>query len=686
MTRCYILGALNLHYFTSDHFKRSTDEQIEAFYTQFVDNFFFRDWFYGVQFIEHAFNDARESGYRLCYGIWYYCQKYGVRAPVIGGFGNVVEYAVQMFYTNYKNNICMHAHSRIRKFFTHQNASKAQIDDTMDFLFKQNSNCVPDLDLMWELENTLKPIRFDDGKGYFFAMESNWFKYIPIFLNLQQYIRNHERERKAALKRGERTELREYRNFTVVPTSSFERHYIRIDRRVFYRMLRQIECPHRLFRNKNGGPKQEEDIKNKEWDVLWRLYFDIDSIEREPRNKNDGHATIKFDNSIQTDGVGMSFLMERTKFIIEKDDEERMKETQEMLLKSQQVYGLDPGLRLVIGGVRINNFNDRNNRTETIIRLTSGQYQDMINSSRRNKWRKKLTTEIDEKMRLHRESFDEQPGPRAEDHKSYADHILRHFEEKFTAYTQYEYALQAFLQYIDTNRALDAYATKLIDGKQTFIFVGDRFIAADSPARGYIRSKVRDLFEKLKRRRKCTVVEADEFRTTKLCSLCFRELEKPTKRGKVKEKYRYLTCHGCEPLCGENVLGKAQGPIESRKSNRKLTQQRKHRPRTDGPRMASKFRKYEEKTQIGRTITWNRDANAGRNILYKGWCAVMNIELHPAFQRNVEEEEENAGEGDPPPAPPARARQSRRAASNQNQQTTQRTLRSHLDQARSSRP
>ncbi|XP_031632566.1 uncharacterized protein LOC116346565 [Contarinia nasturtii] len=52
--------------------------------------------------------------------------------------------------------------------------------------------------------------------------------------------------------------------------------------------------------------------------------------------------------------------------------------------------------------------------------------------------------------------------------------------------------------------------------------------------------------------------------------------------------------------------------------------------------MASKFRKYKEKTRIGRTITWNRDANAGRNILYKGWCAVMNIELHPAFQRHVE--------------------------------------------------
>lgn len=186
MTRCFILGTLNIHYDTNDRFKNDTEKEIEKFYSQFVNKNFFRNWFFGVKFIEHAFNDARKSGYTLCYGVWYYCQKYGVRAPLIESFGNVVEYAAQMFYTNYKNNICMHARSRIRKFFTHQNKSKAHIDDTIDYLFKENSDCVPDLDLMWELEHTLRPIRFGDGKGYFFAMKENWFKYVPIFLNLQR--------------------------------------------------------------------------------------------------------------------------------------------------------------------------------------------------------------------------------------------------------------------------------------------------------------------------------------------------------------------------------------------------------------------------------------------------------------------------------------------------------------------
>lgn len=133
---------------------------------------------------------------------------------------------------------------------------------------------------------------------------------------------------------------------------------------------------------------------------------------------------------------------------------------------------------------------------------------------------------------------------------------------------------------------------------------------------------MRDLFDKLKRRHKCTVVLVDEFRTTKLCSLCFKDLEKPTKNGKVKQKYRHLTCRECEPMSEDKVLNKAKGAIESRKSNRRLTKQRRNRPRigTNDPRKASKFREYEEKTRVGRTITWNRDANAGRNILYKGLC------------------------------------------------------------------
>ncbi|XP_031630864.1 ionotropic receptor 75a-like [Contarinia nasturtii] len=62
------------------------------------------------------------------------------------------------------------------------------------------------------------------------------------------------------------------------------------------------------------------------------------------------------------------------------------------------------------------------------------------------------------------------------------------------------------------------------------------------------------------------------------------DLEFPKKGDRVKMKYRYFTCRGCEPL--------PEGSKE----------------------------RFEEKRTIGRIITWNRDTNAGRNILYKGLC------------------------------------------------------------------
>ncbi|XP_031634622.1 uncharacterized protein LOC116347941 isoform X1 [Contarinia nasturtii] len=283
-------------------------------------------------------------------------------------------------------------------------------------------------------------------------------------------------------------------------------------------MLREIGCPHPRLIRRDGTPKQCKELKAADWDVLWRTYFDIGAIERTPQNDN--RATLIFKNSIQTDGMAMSFWMERTKFVVVKDENEIMRETQEKLLKAQQVYGLDPSLQLVIGGVCVINYNDPNkeNRREKLVQLTSGQYNHMISYRKRNKWRKKLTFNIDEKMRIHREYFDEQPGPHSDNIDRYVDHILRHFNEKFEAYTQYEYALQDVVQYIDTNTTLDKLADWFIDGKETFVFVGENFIAADSEAKGYIRSKVRDLFEKMKRRRNCTVVKVDEFRTTKVCT------------------------------------------------------------------------------------------------------------------------------------------------------------------------
>lgn len=252
----------------------------------------------------------------------------------------------------------------------------------------------------------------------------------------------------------------------MIPSATFKRHHIRIDNAAFYYILREVECKHKRFLRKDGKPKSKKEMKPVDYKVFWKEYFNIEAIERMPRNEH--KARIEFTNFIETDGVAISFVMERTKVVFEEYEDERMRKLQELFSGAEQVYSFDTGLRLVYAGIRRNPDGSEDN-----IRLTSGQYHHLTGYRKRQKWRTQLTREIDKKMRTHRETFDEQPGPRSEDYDTYADHILRHFNEAIAVYTQYEYALQDFLQYVDTNRALDALITKLIGSKKPFVFVGD---------------------------------------------------------------------------------------------------------------------------------------------------------------------------------------------------------------------
>lgn len=225
-------------------------------------------------------------------------------------------------------------------------------------------------------------------------------------------------------------------------------------------------------------------------------------------------------------------------------------------------------------------------------------------------------------------------GPRSADFDAYAQHILRHFNRAINAYTQYKYALQDFLQYMGTQRALTSITAQLIDKKQTFVFCGDKFTAANSPVKGYIRTKVRELIEQMKRHNLCHVHYVDEFRTTKLCSLCFRTLAQPTKRmhrgqpnqyRRIKTKYRYYLCRGCVDAKHADSI-EAYGHVDSRKTNKQLTRQRSQAVQQNPEnangvdRRASKYRRYTKPNpnDHSRNKTWNRDVNAGRNIYYKG--------------------------------------------------------------------
>lgn len=183
--------------------------------------------------------------------------------------------------------------------------------------------------------------------------------------------------------------------------------------------------------------------------------------------------------------------------------------------------------------------------------------------------------------------------------------------------------------------------------------------APNSPIKGYRRVPNGEKFIKyFKRRPGCMSIPVNEFRTTMLCSLCRQINEVP--RNQPKQRYR--TCRNCVPrddlemspaLNVVTVVGKRKLQRLRKKEKRRLNQlerQQRMNQQHNGdvimepantqppapqpqygpfrpldlprpPRIVSKIA-YIVKTDrsVGTCQVWNRDVNAGRNILCKGKC------------------------------------------------------------------
>lgn len=149
------------------------------------------------------------------------------------------------------------------------------------------------------------------------------------------------------------------------------------------------------------------------------------------------------------------------------------------------------------------------------------------------------------------------------------------FCRKQTVYEVKQMARLRFRKFIGVEKAATRIATKLV-GKQhdVLVFVGSFRLNPNSPIKGYQRTPFRLLLSKL--RLFADVMLIDEFRTTKLCSIC----HEPTFIS--RNKHRYLVC--LNQQCG---------------------------------------------------MCWNRDVNAGNNMVYKGVSELTGDALHPNYNRNT---------------------------------------------------
>lgn len=443
---------------------------------------------------------------------------------------NLLVFAAKQYETIFSNNIWMHAYTRLRRFLYQFEKNKTVVYQMLDFLFNQNSKYSLNMDLYKIMREHLKfsGCRFLHIKEYPLA-------HLRFFYNLQRY-----------------NEQNELKNFSLIPIYKHGLLHIRYDTFALYQRL----CGLKLFK----GSHEAFHANRREY---WLQYFKLPKLGRK-----------QFDYSITTDGITISFstiklVPKGTQSIAKKLKRTSFNNNPMTTIrqKLQENYfdsyvGLDPGEKLILGGVRI----DQGPSQEVSrIKIKSKRFKYMASDYARNEQRKKTTSKIDKES-------ESTVSPNQLNFIEYTKHRLKWFMQRQAIYSKLEVVRLKFLKYINTAKVCHVLAKEICQNKKVLICIGSTKTAANSPIRGYVRTPKSKLLLALQER--AHVMEVNEFRTTKLCSSnnCYHPV------NTSKSPHRYQFCPKCN-------------------------------------------------------TSWNRDVNAGNNILSIGLCHLFGRPVPQQFNK-----------------------------------------------------
>lgn len=449
------------------------------------------------------------------------------------GKSNSIVFAAKQYETSFNNNIWMHAYVRVKRFLKNFTENKTVVYRTLDFLFNRNSknDTNPHLIRMMELSLGYDGERFLDVK-------SKPHKYLKFFYRLQCYNN--------ALGR---------RNFALVPIYKHGLHHIRYDTQGLHYLLSSLR--------KTGGIKIK-DFKTEHW----KKYFKL------PETGN-----RKFNGSISTDGVAISFTMYRyiaeTSQVNDKNnDNSHVNSIRERLRKQnlpnenlhyEMYIGLDPGYKLIYGGTERGTVEMMDSKKS--IKIKSSKFRSMSGAISRKYTLDKITGAVEE---LSKSVI----SPMQRDYTEYTRHRLRWFEQKQNVYGQRKVARLKLQKFICVEKTAHTIAKSIVQDRKALVFIGSTKFSPNAPIKGYIRTPHRALLKAMKIH--ADVVETDEFRSTKLCSQ--KDCHNVVKTSRSPKRYQFC------PKCG---------------------------------------------------TSWNRDVNAGNNIAYLGLQHLLEKEVHKNFQRGT---------------------------------------------------
>lgn len=360
----------------------------------------------------------------------------------------------------------------------------------------------------------LKIIYADEynGNNPFLHSIRKFLKYVPTESNICKYASHFIKVYYKILIEFEKYENKKgIRVFNLLPNkSSFTIDNIEICN----------SCLNDVISYITNKPNIEDFNENKR--DYWTYLFNIEKYETENR---------KFAYGIMTDGKSCSIRLEKPKKEILKQKDIKNNEY-------EQYIGIDPGIRSL--------YTSYNNQGE-IQHITTREYRHrskMIYAcKKRENWYKKWD---------YYDNWKKIPSfktARIDKMLDYLKFVLPNIDKFFQFHKDKNFRGLNFTSYCRSKATLDRICKKITNNKRTLIGFGDY-----SQQHGLVKKHPTTPILKLKRElsRHCDLIDIDEYKTSKTCSMCFREvtLYRNYKNKRISNFHSVIRCSSNEcKLC-----------------------------------------------------------------------------------------------------------------------------------------
>ena len=309
------------------------------------------------------------------------------------------------------------------------------------------------------------------------------------------------------------------RRFTLAPVSRIKRHFLTIDTRVFYEMMKNIGLI-------NCNEKKFQEMKDEQFDSVFRV-----------RHLSKGQFTYL----LETDGVSVSVHFRTPRILPDKESPMTVNRqlptrpgSQHLKATSGRVIAIDPGRSNLMFGVE--RLPDGNVKT---YKLTRNQYYTEAGMKERNKKTKYWEAQIATEEELYaRHSI---KTTRQTEWEKFLKDYSSVYDTLWNAKTQKKWAREAFRVYCLRNSVLDRFFQSMNGEESPTIAYG---AARFNPNNKNELSAPTTYLSKRCEKHHPTVF-VDEFNTTKVCSHCNEKLYSVAIDGKEKRGLRWCCSTKC---------------------------------------------------------------------------------------------------------------------------------------------